>query len=60
MIKGVKLNKKGEAVIYLDVFPQTDELKDAVKEVPSSPPRPGFRPAMRWHLLTAMDQSGVD
>ena len=43
MIKGVKLNKKGEAVIYLDVFAQTDELKDAVKEVPSSPPRPGFK-----------------
>lgn len=43
MIKGVKLNKKGEAVIYLDVFAQTDELKDAVKEIPTSPPRPGFK-----------------
>tara|TARA_R110002020_G_scaffold285647_1_gene501178 strand:- start:542 stop:907 length:366 start_codon:yes stop_codon:yes gene_type:complete len=43
MIKGVKLNKKGEAVLYLDVFPQTDELKDAVKELPTSPPRPGFK-----------------
>tara|TARA_R100001163_G_C5001318_1_gene150350 strand:- start:49 stop:402 length:354 start_codon:yes stop_codon:yes gene_type:complete len=40
-IKGVKLNKKGEAVLYLDVFAQTDELKDAVNELPEK--RPGFK-----------------
>ena len=40
-IKGVKLNKKGEAVIYLDVYAQTDELKDAVNELPEK--RPGFK-----------------
>ena len=43
MIKGVKPNKKGQHVIYIDVYAQTDELKDAVKEVPTSPPRPGFK-----------------
>jgi len=42
-IKGVKPNKKGENVIYLDVFAQTDELKDAVNELPTKPPRPGFK-----------------
>ena len=40
-IKGVKPNKKGESVVYLDVFAQTDELKDAVKELPKN--RPGFK-----------------
>ena len=40
-IKGVKPNKKGESVVYLDVFAQTDELKDAVKELPEK--RPGFK-----------------
>jgi len=42
-IKGVKLNKKGQAVIYIDVYAQTDELKDAVNELPKDPPRPGFK-----------------
>jgi len=43
MIKGVKTNKSGNNVIYIDVFAQTDELKDAVNELPTSPPRPGFK-----------------
>lgn len=42
-IKGVKLNKKGQAVLYIDVYAQTDELKDAVNELPKDPPRPGFK-----------------
>ena len=41
MIKGVKTNKSGNNVIYIDVFAQTDELKDAVKELPEK--RPGFK-----------------
>ena len=40
-IKGVKLNKRNEAVLYIDCFAQTDELKDAVNELPEK--RPGFK-----------------
>jgi len=40
-IKGVKTNKSGNNVIYIDVFAQTDELKDAVNELPEK--RPGFK-----------------